>query len=454
MQISVFGLGKVGLSLASCLTAAGHQVWGADLNAALVDALNRRDFHTSEPGVLERLTSSSSGRFTATTDSARAVCESDVTFVVVPTPSNTLGGFSVRYVLGACDEIGAALRNKSGEHTVAMVSTLLPGSSDALVMPRLEQASGRTIGPGLGYCYNPSFIALGEVVKGIEQPDYLLIGEADTRAGDIILSIHQSVVKTPSPVARMRPIEAEITKVASNTHETMRVSFANMLLSICSEVPGANVDRITEALAHRMGRRFFKGAIPYGGPCWPRDNQAFSVFIDAVRAVSTLPRAVDTFNSEHARYVLRKILEVSTAGDTVGILGLGYKPGTPVIDRSFALDLVQWLLREGRHVIGWDPLAMGEVRAVFGDKIAYAESAEHCVRASDVAVVVNALAELALVDWTAGGRDRTIVDCWRCLPPSATAHFGRYLPLGCGPNEDVRDWLEKTAGDYFRLLMS
>jgi len=114
---------------------------------------------------------------------------------------------------------------------------------------------------------------------------------------------------------------------------------------------------------------------------------------------------------------------------------------------------VRWLLREGRHVIGWDPLAMGEVRAVLADKIAYAESAEHCVRASTVAVVVTALPELAAVDWTEG-RHRTVVDCWRCLPPSATAQFGRYLPLGCGPDEDVRPWLEKTAGDYFRLLTS
>src|SRR5205814_6118302 len=178
-----------------------------------------------------------------------------------------------------------------------------------------------------------------------------------------------SVVNTNSPIARMRPVEAEIAKIASNTHETMRVSFANMLLSICSEVPGADVDRITEALAHRMGRRFFKGAIPYGGPCWPRDNQAFSEFIDAVRAVSTLPRAVDTFNGEHGRYVLRKILEVSDAGQTVGILGLGYKPGTPVIDRSFAVDLAGWLLREGREIIGWDPMAMDEVRRVLGDRI-------------------------------------------------------------------------------------
>src|SRR3989441_2111005 len=453
MQISVVGLGKVGLSLASCLVAAGHDVVGADLDASLVDCLNRRSFPTSEPDVVERFLRSRAGSLTATTNVPRAVRETDATFVVVPTPSNTVGGFSLRYVLAACDEIGQALRDKTSYHTVAIVSTLLPGSSDTVVMPRLEAAAERTRGSGFGYCYNPSFIALGEVVSGIERPDYLLIGEADTRAGDAVLAIHQSIVTTKSPVSRMTPVEAEITKIASNTHETMRVSFANMLLSICSEVPGANVDRITEALAHRMGRRFFKGAVPYGGPCWPRDNAAFAAFMDAIRAPSTLPRAVDTFNREHGRYVLRKILELSTAGDTVGILGLAYKPGTPVIDRSFALDLVQWLLREGRHVIGWDPLATAEVRGVFGDSMAYADSVEQCVRASNIVVIVNALPELASVDWTIG-YGRTVVDCWRCLHPSATAHFGRYVPLGCGPAESVRDWLERTAGDYFRLLTS
>jgi UDPglucose 6-dehydrogenase len=453
MKISVVGLGKVGLSLASCLVAAGHEVVGADLDASLVDCLNRRSFPTSEPGVVERFLRARARSLTATTNVPRAVQETDATFVVVPTPSNTLGGFSLRYVLAACDEIGQALRDKTSHHTVAIVSTLLPGSSDTVVMPRLEAASGRTRGSGFGYCYNPSFIALGEVVSGIERPDYLLIGEADTRAGDAVLAIHQSIVTTKSPVSRMTPVEAEITKIASNTHETMRVSFANMLLSICSEVPGANVDRITEALAHRMGRRFFKGAVPYGGPCWPRDNVAFAAFMDAIRAPSTLPRAVDTFNKEHGRYVLRKILEQSSAGDTVALLGLAYKPGTPVIDRAFAVDLATWLLREGRGVIGWDPLAEDEIRALLGCRIAYADSAAECFTQANVAVVTLPMPQLRDIDWTAA-RDMTVVDCWRCLPADVVRGLRRYVPLGVGPTTDVAGWLQKIAGDYFHLLTS
>jgi UDPglucose 6-dehydrogenase len=452
MNISVFGLGKVGLSLAACLVRGGHTVVGADVDPTLVEALNRRDFRTPEPGVVERLSQAPAGHLVATTNAEQAVCETDCSFVIVPTPSNTLGGFSLRYVLPACDHIGAAIQKKSSRHTVVITSTLLPGSSDSIVIPRLEQASGKKVGEGFFYCYNPSFIALGEVVKGIECPDYLLIGESTRSAGDVVLSIHRSIVAGNCPIARMAPVEAEITKIASNTHETMRVSFANMLLSICSEVPGADVDRITEALAHRMGRRFFKGAVPYGGPCWPRDNQAFSVFMDAMRTPSTLPRAVDTFNEEHGRYVLRKILAISNVGDSVGILGLAYKPGTPVIDRSFAVDLARWLVREGRRVIGWDPLAIDEVKRTLGSTIEYADHGDACLSA-DIVVVANVLPELTRLDWAAA-KNAVVVDCWRCLPAEAVACLVRYTPLGRGPETDLVSWLEKTAGDTLRLLTS
>jgi UDPglucose 6-dehydrogenase len=226
-----------------------------------------------------------------------------------------------------------------------------------------------------------------------------------------------------------------------------------MLLSICSEVPGANVDRITDALAHRMGRRFFKGAVPYGGPCWPRDNEAFSAFIETIRAVSTLPRAVDTFNAEHGRYVLRKILALSSPGERVGLLGLAYKPGTPVVERSFALDLARWLAREGRKVIGWDPLALDGARRELGDIATYAATMDDCLRQSDVAVITIPLPEFASAQWASASHVR-VIDCWRCLPIGAAACFAEYVPLGRGPATDVAGWLEKTAGDYFHLLTS
>jgi len=450
-NVSVFGLGKVGHTLATCLAAAGHRVICYDLNAALVDAVNDRGFVSAEPGVADRLARLNPANLRATAHGEEAVRDSDLTFVIVPTPSNSLGGYSLRHVLDACRVIGAALRAKSAAHTVSLVSTVLPGSSDRFIVPALEEASGRKLGAGLHYCYNPAFIALGEVVRGFEKPDYVLVGECDAAGGELVGAVHRTMVANDAPVVRMQAIEAEITKIASNTHETMRVSFANMLFSLCNELPGVDVDRVTGALAHRMGKRFFKGAVPYGGPCWPRDNRALAVLIDAVGGSSVLPRAVDDSNDEHGFYVLRKLLELTHAGDTVGIIGLAYKPGTHVIERSYSVDLARWLIGEGRRVVGWDPLAMDELRAILGNAIGYALTPEQLLADCDASVIAMPLGELAAIDWAAAG-DNLVIDCWRCLAPAQQARLKRYRALGHGEAVPLAPWLERRLGTRFDML--
>jgi UDPglucose 6-dehydrogenase len=449
-RVSVVGQGKVGLVLSACLVHAGHSVIGTDVNEDLVRSINSGTVQTDEPGVLEKFRASK-GSMTATVDIQKAVRETELTFVIVPTPSNTLGGFSLRYVKKAFQEIGTALRGKNSYHVVALVSTVLPGSSDLILIPLLEEVSGRKAGDGWGYCYNPVFIALGEVVHGMESPDYVLIGEFDEKSGDRVQAAQGSISRNQAPVARMKPIEAEIAKIASNTHETMRVSFANMLFSLCTELPGANVDRITGALSHRMGKRFFKGAVPYGGPCWPRDNVALAVFMDSVGVPSTMPRTVHQFNLEHGRYVLRKILELSRAGETVGILGLAYKPGTPVVECAFGVDLANWLEAEGRRVVVWDPLAGEKARQILGGKVFYASSGDQCLEASQVVVLVNPLKEIERLDWGAVG-SRLVIDCWRCLSPVAVAKIANYRPLGSGPETSVVSLAGKIGLDRLRLL--
>src|SRR6516165_1025652 len=450
-NVSIFGLGKVGHTMAACLGAAGNTVVACDSNAAIVDAINARQYVTPEPGVAERIAELDQSRLRATTSAEDAVLDSDTSIVIVPTPSNVLGGFSLRYVLRVCHEIGAALRRKKDKHIVSVASTVLPGASEYSIIPALEATSGRRIGDGLGYCYNPSFIALGEVVKGMETPDYVLIGEADLKSGDRLEALHKTMISNDAPVVRMKLIEAEISKIACNTHETMRVSFANMLFSLCAEVPGADVDKITGALSYRMGQRFFRGAVPYGGPCWPRDNRALAVFMDAVGVPSLMPRTIDQINAEHGQYLLRKVLSATKAGETVGLLGLSYKPGTPVIERSFGVDLANWLATEGRRVIAWDPLAMAEARKVLGDTIAYAANAEGCLSQSGVAIIINPMKDFADVDWSAAARAR-VLDPRRCLPKAAIEKIGTYVALGQG--SDVRGWLAGELKERMRLLNS
>ncbi|HZQ01781.1 MAG TPA: nucleotide sugar dehydrogenase [Reyranella sp.] len=450
--ISVFGLGKVGLTLTGCLARAGHQVVGVDVNSKIVAALNDGSLEVSETGVQDRLQSAKPGQVKATTNAAEAIANTDLSFVIVPTASNTLGGFSNRHVLSACKSIGRALRDTKSDHIVAIVSTMMPGSSEGQIIPTLEKESGRRVGKGLGYAYNPSFIALGEIVKGIETPDYVLVGQTDEATGDKIIAVHRTMVSgNAPPIARMTPVEAEIAKIASNTHETMRVSFANMLLSICAEVPGANVDRITEALSHRMGKRFFKGALPYGGPCWPRDNVALSAFMDMIGAPSALPRTVDAANADHGRYVLRKILAIAPPGARVGIIGLAYKPGTQHIDCSYSIDLVRWLRSEHRSVNVWDPEAAELARQELGSAATFCKTAEECLSSSDVVVIALPLTALRTIDWSTGKR-ATVLDCWRAMSVGAQSAVGKYLPLGVGGKEEISQWLGRIAGARFDLL--
>ncbi len=433
MDISVFGQGKVGLVLGVCLAAVGHRVVGVDVNHEVVARINSRSIASSEPGVIDLLQEIPPERLRATVSADDAIATSNVTFLIVPTPSNSFGGFSLRYVLAASREIGMAMRDKTTVHTIAVASTMLPGSSVSLVIPALEAASGMRVGEEFDYCYNPAFIALGEVVRGFERPDFLLIGEATDRAGDTIEEVHRSVMVNGAPVARMTPTEAEICKLASNTHETMRVSFANMLLAVCSEIPKANVDRITNALVHRMGRRFFKGAVPFGGPCWPRDNEALAVTMDALGVPARMPRAVDAFNAEHGRYVLRKVLELTSSEAVVGVVGLAYKPGTEVIERSFGVYLADRLAAEGRRVVGWDPIASGAADAVLGGRATMADSLAECLSRSNIVVIVNPLMEVETLRprQLAG---KSVIDCWRCLPAHLASAAEMYVPLGVGPS--------------------
>jgi UDPglucose 6-dehydrogenase len=336
---------------------------------------------------------------------------------------------------------------------VALVSTILPGASDTYIIPALEEASGRRLGPLLGYAYNPSFIALGAVAKGFEEPDYVIIGSRDEQTWKELEALHQPMVRNGAPFIRMTPVEAEITKIACNTHETMRVSFANMIFALCSELPGTDVDRITAALGNRLGHRFFKGAVPYGGPCWPRDNRAFAKFLDLVGVPSHLPQAVDLYNEAHGDFVLRQLLAATKRGTRVGILGLSYKPGTSVIEHSFAVELAQKLAEEGRAVIAWDPLAADEVRRVLGCSIDYAATAEDCLQKAEFTVILNPMQELAEVDWAAG-KDTTVLDPWRCLPKPAVSLLGSYIPMGRSKPDDLAEWISSRLGERFHILNS
>jgi UDPglucose 6-dehydrogenase len=435
-SVSVIGLGKLGAPLAACLASKGLTVIGVDVDAAKVEAVNQGRAPVFEPG-LESLIQSSAGRLTATRDIESAVAASNITFIVVATPSDSEGGFSLRYVLPTCESIGRALRAKQDFHLIVLTSTVMPGSTGGEVRTTLEKTSGKLVGRDFGLCYSPEFIALGSVIRDFLNPDFVLIGESDPRSGDVLEGLYKRVCENSPQAARMNFINAEIAKISVNTYVTTKISFANMLARICEALPEANVDVVTSALGRdsRIGAKYLKGAVSYGGPCFPRDNIALATLAKRVGAPADIAQATDHFNRGQVQWLADTVQRHSPQGGVAGILGLTYKPQTDVVEQAFGFLLAQELAKRGTQVIAFDPEGGPNSKRALGDQIRLAGSAKECIECSDVVVVATPWPEFARIDaptWARHSPPRIVIDCWRSMKHLDGAEGVRYLCLGIG----------------------
>jgi UDPglucose 6-dehydrogenase len=435
-SVSVIGLGKLGAPMVAAMAARGVLAIGVDSDAAKVDTIARGVPPIFEPRLAETLILAR-GRLTATRSIEDAVRDSDMTFIVVATPADPDGSFSLRHVLPVCEAIGRALASKREYHLVALTSTVMPGSTGGEVRDTLEKASHKRAGKDFGLCYSPEFIALGSVIRDFLNPDFLLIGESDARAGALLESLYQNVCENRPPVARMNLVNAEIAKLAVNTYVTTKISFANMLARLCEKVPGANVDVVTGAIGmdSRIGGKYLKGAISYGGPCFPRDNIALIALADRVGACSDLPRATHAFNRAQIHRLADTVQQHLDAGEAAGILGLTYKPNTDVTEEAAGLLLAQELAKRRVRTIAFDPEGHIRAASTLGDKVHLAASAEECIAQSGVVVLATPWAEFLAIpceSWTRKGSPRVVVDCWRALKHLDSAKGIRYLALGNG----------------------
>jgi UDPglucose 6-dehydrogenase len=435
-SISVIGLGRLGSPLAACFAAKGFRVSGVDLDKAKVEAINKGLAPVQEPGLPELLRESA-GRLSASDDTEAAVRNSEATFIVVNTPSEPNGGFSLRFVAPTMEAIGKAIRTKSGFHLVVLTSTVMPGSTDGEVRRVLERASGKICGEDFGLCYSPEFIALGSVIRDFYYPDFLLIGESDARSGEMLAEIYRRTCKNTPTVARMNFINAEITKLAVNTYITTKISYANMIARLCEKLPEADANVVTDALGldTRIGPRYLKGAVSYGGPCFPRDNRALAALAARVGASSGLAEATDLFNRAQIKSLAELVKQHHRGDAPIGILGLTYKPDTDVVEEAFGLLLAKELSASNLPVIVYDPSA-DAVRALGGcPGVRYAQSAQECIGEAGVAVLATPWQEFRDVPaekWARAGEMRTVIDCWRVLGHLEGVTGVRYVRLGFG----------------------
>lgn len=435
--ISVIGLGKLGAPFAACVASKGYKVIAVDVDSRKRQSITQGIPPVFEPGLGELL-QACDGRLTATDNYDEAVKNSDATFLLVPTPSDAQGAFSLRHVMSACERIGDALRDKSTYHLVVLTSTVLPGSTEHEVRPVLEAHSGKRCGEGFGLCYSPEFVALGSVIHDLRNPSFILIGESDPRAGDMLAVLSKSLSENNAPIARMNFVNAELTKLSVNTYVTTKISFANMLARICERLPGADVDVVTSALGldTRIGGEYIKGAIGYGGPCFPRDNLALAFLACQVGSRATLAEATDAANRQEVHRLAELVKSKLPSDGVVGILGLAYKPNTDVVEESQGVLLAQSLLTDGISVVVYDPAAAKNAQAALGSSAVFVGSARECVESADVIVIATPWEEFKHLRPELLSRNsarRVLLDCWRILDPRAYEAVVEYIPLGVGP---------------------
>lgn len=433
--LSIIGLGKLGSPMAAVFASKGFKVIGVDTDQVKVDKINNGIAPVNETHLTAAI-SEGCNNLTATTSINDAVSASDVTFIIVPTPSNADGEFSLDYMLAACEAVGKALResDKDHYHLVCVCSTVMPGATGGDIRNILEKTSGRTVGVTLGLCYSPEFIALGSVIHDFLHPDFLLIGQSDIKAGDILETVYRNTLENKPVFARMNFVNAEIAKIAVNSFVTMKITYANMLAGICQNIVGADVDVVTNALGldSRIGKKYLKGAVGFGGPCFPRDNVALAQFASRIGARADLAQTVHKVNLQEIDRIIELIKpavddEICKSEDNmvnVGILGLAYKPDTDVVEQSQGIMLAQVLQNHNScyNVSVYDPVATDNARKILGDNIKYCKTLEDCIKTSSVIIIMTPWHEfknlptvLQAAIGNAPEHKRIIVDCWRML---------------------------------------
>jgi UDPglucose 6-dehydrogenase len=354
-KISVFGLGKLGACMAATFAAAGYDVLGVDINPDVVRKVNTGEPPVDEPLLGETMRRARK-RLRATTNPAEAVA-TDASFFIVPSPSLPDGSFSNEFLMRALAPLAQALRRAGKKnHLLIISSTTTPGACRKVIIPMLEKELRGKCGQAFRLCYNPEFIALGNVMRGLMAPDMVLIGESDKRAGDLLAGVYKKLNANQPKIARMSLTSAELAKISVNSYITAKISFTNQLRLIAEQLPDTDIHAILDAIGadSRIGHKYLRAGLSYGGPCFPRDNRLVSYAAKQVGLSAPLAEATDRVNEMAKEQLVQQAFACVKPGDTVVVLGMAYRPDTYIVEESAGLHIAQSLKRRGCRVVTHD----------------------------------------------------------------------------------------------------
>src|SRR6266849_3729561 len=346
LKISIFGLGYVGAVSAGCLANEGHDVIGVDPVQTKIELINNGRSPIIEAQIDEIIASNArAGRLRATHDQAQAIQETELSFVCVGTPSQSNGNLDLRYIRRICEQIGQALKDKAARHTVAIRSTVLPGTMHGIVIPVLEEFSGKKAGVDFGLCHNPEFLREGSAVKDFNSPPKTVIGELDKANGDILATLYR---KNDAPLIRTDLETAEMVKYVDNCWHALKIGFANEIGNLCKAfaIDSHEVMNIfCQDKKLNISSAYLLPGFAFGGSCLPKDLRALGYKakihdLDLPILSSILPS-----NEKQVTKGLQLIME--KGHKRIGVLGFSFKAGTDDLRESPMIEVIERLIGKG-----------------------------------------------------------------------------------------------------------
>lgn len=437
MRVSVIGLGYVGTVVAGCLAKNGHDVVGVDIEPRKVEMICQGRSPIVEPEIGDILGEQvEAGRLTATTDVATAVRQTDIVLLCVGTPAKSTGAVDLGYLRRVCEQVGEALRNHPGAPTVAVRSTVPPGTTRDVVIPVLEQASGLQAGADFGVCVNPEFLREGSAVRDFYDPPKTVIGEINRASGDGLAVMYADI---PGALVRTDPETAEMVKYTDNVWHALKIGFANEIGNLCKAF-GVDAHQLMEVFCKdrklNLSSAYLKPGYAFGGYCLPKDLRAL---LNAGRkAEVNTPILAAVLPSNELQIERAVDAVIATGRRKIGILGISFKAGTDDLRGSPQVELAERLLGKGYDLRVYDrnvnlAKVSGANRTYILERIPHlsclmVDSMQELIEHADTIVVGNASEEFidlpkhvsahqVIIDLVRISRERSVVGvyegiCW------------------------------------------
>ncbi|MCI5081001.1 MAG: UDP-glucose/GDP-mannose dehydrogenase family protein [Saprospiraceae bacterium] len=387
MNIAVVGTGYVGLVTGTCFAETGNHVTCVDIDEKKVERMRNGEVPIYEPGLdvlFDRNTKQN--RLSFTTDLASAIKDAKIIFLALPTPPGEDGSADLSYILGVADQLSTMIT----DYKVIVDKSTVPVGTSELVHAKLAANLSEDL---FDVVSNPEFLREGVAVEDFLRPDRVVIGTSSEKAEDLMMELYEPFVRQGNPIIVMDERSAEMTKYAANSYLAARISFMNEIANLCEKV-GANVDMVRRGMGSdtRIGKRFLFPGVGYGGSCFPKDVQALAKTAQEFKYDFRILNAVMNVNDDQRIVLAKKIKDYfnnDLKGKTVAFWGLAFKPNTDDIREAPALYIIDELLAAGANIRAFDPEAMENVKAIYGDRITFGKDQYDALVGADALSIVT-----------------------------------------------------------------